>query len=650
MAIFGSRTDIIKIREAVARLADLDALRPKLPVTTDTVVVNDIGMADDVRFTGAMVTAAVTTLRDALTAHVVDPPNPRATLYYGLISQTLHFLQDTMPALPDIPVNPINKYIYDTLGRMGDLIVDMVGHEATPSVFTNKVDLVMEDIFHVMAMAQVPRTDIPAMLNPIGALAPNGGAVKRSYIFNSGMKCTTCIASALHAMQAGIGARFTVGYASDIYFESRSLIAGDHAERAFAPPTAIAMGMGAGNVDRDVFFFDFLPNAAAELRDVSEHRGVDVVTRAIVGRNPAHPVTVVIDTTTDVFDGARTVDVLADPGIAAAINDGTLNLVVVDSLAKFAQAGRDKYTGGVIQTYNNGNAYFNDFNTALADMQATPEYALSDPANRFFAAMLDPVYARPSFEGQLAQVRASTNALSAALRSAAGPGEAPPIHVMDAPNVLQALEALEPPNTRRAGAPEYVPSGPSRALVNFGGRPCIELTSRSGHGDSDIPMLGLKLNRLMGDRIDGGWTDNGDVRTRTFGLIHNYLLAVCQARDLPLNTRGSFGFDHATLTGALPPNTMRLTVGLEDAAQVTAYATILRQASVDIDAHFGDAGRFGAYVAVSDGIKDQIEDPVARTAIMKKSEEYRVRHGGDIPFDRFIALCSSPDPALYDVA
>jgi len=358
-------------------------------------------------------------------------------------------------------------------------------------------------------------------------------------------------------------------------------------------------------------------------------------------------VTVVIDTTTDLFDGARVEAVLADPGIAAAINDGTLNLVVVDSLAKFAQAGRDKYTGGVIQTYNNGNAYFHDFNAALDAMQLTPEYALSDPANRFFAAMLDPTYARPSFEGQLAAVRASTNALSAALRAPVGVGVANPIHVVDAPAVLQALEDLEPQNTRRAGTPEYVATGPSRALVNFAGRPCIELTSRSGHGVSDIPMLGLKLNRLMVDTADGGWTNNGGVRLRTFGLIHNYLQALCQARDLPLTTRGSFGFDHATLTDALPPNTMRLTVGLEDDAQITAYATILRQASADIGAHFGDAGRFGVYAGASMGIKGHIENPVDRTTIMQKSAAYRVSQGVDIPFEHFITLCR--DPGAYVV-
>jgi len=286
-ATFGSRTDIIKIRDAVARLADLEALRPKLPVITDAVVVNAVGMAADEGFTGAMVTAAVTTLRDALTAHVVAPPNPRATLYYGLISQTLGFLQDKMPALPDIPANPINKYIYDTIGRMGDLVVDMVGHEGNAPVFTNKVDLLMEDIFHVMAMAQVPRTDISGMLNPVGAQAPVGAAAKRSYIFNSGMKATTCITNALHEMQTrgnkpvAIADRLTVGYASDIYFESRSLIANAHAERVFAPAAAIGLGAAGGPIARDVFFFDFLPNAAAKFSEVSAHDGVAVVRRAI---------------------------------------------------------------------------------------------------------------------------------------------------------------------------------------------------------------------------------------------------------------------------------------------------------------------------------------------------------------------------------
>jgi hypothetical protein len=642
----GGRTDIIALREAVVGLVDthavvgLEALRGKLPVTTAAVVVRADGLAPEAGFTPARITDAVSTVCAALDDYVADPVvaaglSPRATLYYGLVSQTLHFLEDKLPTA-DMTDFRLNRYVYDTIGRIGDLVVGLAENEALAAapVFTNKVDLLMEDVFHVMALLRVPTTDIPTLLNPVGAgLPPASLAAKRSYIFNSGMKATTCITNALHRMQAGghrpgvlpgaVPARLTVGYASDIYFESRSLIAGGHAEQSFDVAVSVPLDAAGGAIDRDVFFFDFLPNAAAVLGDVSEHPGVAVVTRAISGRTPANPVTVVIDTTTDIFDGARTAAVLADPAIATAIGDGTLNLVVVDSLAKFAQAGRDKYTGGVIQTYNDGSPYFNDFNVALNTMQAMPEHALSAPANRFFAAMLDPTYAKSSFEGQLAAVRASTNALSAALRTA---GALPLIHV-----------------------------DPGAEPVALSGRPCIELTSRERHGVSDIPMLGLKFNRLMADPGpgpgQGGWTANGGVRNRTFGLIHHYLLALCQARDLPLSTRGSFGFDHATLTEALPPETMRLTVGLEDDSQIAAYATILRQASAEIQAHFdittavtGERARFNDYAANSVGIAAKLENPERRTAIMEAAAAHRATHGVDMPFADFVAFCGALPP------
>lgn len=153
-------------------------------------------------------------------------------------------------------------------------------------------------------------------------------------------------------------------------------------------------------------------------------------------------------------------------------------------------------------------------------------------------------------------------------------------------------------------------------------------------------MIALKLNPL----ISNTWTDNNDIKDQAFTLIHRYLLALTQARNLPMTARGSFGFDHATLTDAVSPNTMRLTVGLEDDTDVTQYATIFRIASRSISNHFDNQDHFLAYTANAITITGHLNSGRDRTIIMKKTADYwRVNPNTDIPFSNFVRLCQDPE-------
>ena len=270
------------------------------------------------------------------------------------------------------------------------------------------------------------------------------------------------------------------------------------------------------------------------------------------------------------------------------------------SLAKFAQAGRDKYTGGVIQVYNAGTPYFNAFNRALDQLQREPSCQLSTPANRFFSVMLNPHYGRPSFLGQLEGVRGSTNYLAQLLRSARG---------------TDGVEAQP---------------------ISGSHNPCIELVSRHGNQDGDIPMLALKVNRL----IYNTWTHKKDIKENTYTMIYHYLLALSQARDLPMSPRGSFGFDHATLSEAVSPHTMRLTVWLEDSKDIVQYATIFRTANTAIAAYFDNKDTFKAYIRGSTNVHDNLAPGKTRTDIMKRAAQYRQGPlGRDMPFPDFVQLC-----------
>lgn len=606
----GSRADIVKLRSAVAELAGIDGLVQRLPMVParPEPVIDGTHLASPDRFSDAVIGRVFAKVRDGLLERIAALPDGKESLYYGLCEQLLRFAIDNRPC--GIP-NIINSHLFDTLGRMSEIVVDMRSVEGDHSNFVRHVDLVVEETIHLMALMNVREKNIPALLNPINTVAPPG-STKHSYIFNSGMKSLECILTGIGQMRmgghhpSGAAAKLSVGSCPDNYFESRVLLR-DHSGAHLQEPKIL--NMQAPEFGKDVVFFDPLPNAAAYITGVREYPPGETVTRAIKGRSPANPVTVVVDATTDIFDGARTQAILNDPAIAAAIGDGTLNLVVMDSLAKFAQAGRDKYTGGVVQVYNNGDAahpYFNDFNHALDVQLADPSNALSLFANRLFAATLDPTYARPSVMGHLTLVRQATNLVSRLLRA----------------------------------APDPVLGLGGRPLVRSGRYvPVIELLPRhmDSNGIGDVPMLGLCFNPLK----YGSWGRDDAKNNRLFTLIHHYLLSVAQAKNLEMSTRGSFGFDHATLAPAVPPETMRLTIGLEGGTTELKYANLLRTASDAIGGYFGDKGSRDSYFHDSVGIDQALRNPEKRTAMMQHVAAYFRDTGTDIPIGEFVDFCKS---------
>ena len=297
IANYGSRIDIVRVREAIVNLANMDTLLDKLSLAGPRPMIQADKASESVHCSRETLYPALAALREALDANAVQSaPQSRERLYYGLVSQLLHFISDHLEEGINNPV--INGYVTDTLVRMEEILLESLSHHHY-APFMNCIDLLVEDTIHITTLLRLPRTNIPEMLNQIPIDLPDG-VQRNSYIFNSGMKCTQCILVAIKAMHD----KPTVGRSSDIYFEERSLI-DSHAPQTLGEISQINFS-SAAPINKDVVFFDFLPNAAAVITDVSEHEGVSAVRKALLGRSLDCPTTVVIDATTDIFDGART--------------------------------------------------------------------------------------------------------------------------------------------------------------------------------------------------------------------------------------------------------------------------------------------------------------------------------------------------------
>ena len=131
----------------------------------------------------------------------------------------------------------------------------------------------------------------------------------------------------------------------------------------------------------DVVFVDIHPNDATK-KQIVENDVVRLITDICNKLGPTGKITVVVDITLNhtTEEQVKNIRVRAQPFIA----DGRLNLVFVQSLAKFAQLGSDKQSGGLVFAYNDPKKW-TEFNSAL---QEAGKADAADPgAERYFQAL-----------------------------------------------------------------------------------------------------------------------------------------------------------------------------------------------------------------------------------------------------------------------
>ena len=161
----------------------------------------------------------------------------------------------------------------------------------------------------------------------------------------------------------------------------------------------------------DVIMVDIHPNDATKKRIVSNE--VSTLISEVLAKKSGEKdfrLTVMIDITLN-HPGEEEVKAIreaAQPFIAS----GKLNLVFVESLAKFSQMGMDKHSGGLVFAYNDGTSW-QAFNESLE--QAKARDTVDPTIHKYFQALFR--HAEAEQKEYLQRVRANTKRVHQMLKA-----------------------------------------------------------------------------------------------------------------------------------------------------------------------------------------------------------------------------------------
>jgi hypothetical protein len=277
----------------------------------------------------------------------------------------------------------------------------------------------------------------------------------------------------------------------------------------------------------DMVFVDIHPNDATKPQIVENDVAL-LITEVCNKLSVDRKVTVVVDITLNhtTEDAVRQIRERAHAFIA----DGRLNLVFVQSLAKFSQLGQDKHSGGLVFAYNNP-ANWETFNKSLSEAGARDP---ADPAaERYFQALFK--YAKQEQVEYLERVRSNTNKFYLMLR--------------------EAFAKLKVGSIRLA---ENLDQGTCYVALRY---------------DEFMTKVWRTTERMPDDATHHF---NADVLEKGINtILHN--------TGLPVAMRFSFGFPISNLgeTG----DEVRFTIGLESHDRLQEYANLLTYVSGKLGEH-----------------------------------------------------------------
>lgn len=449
--------------------------------------------------------------------------------------------------------------------------------------FLGEVDLLTEEIVYLLTIVDpFEGITLASTLNQEGIVFRSRFAEKATYTFTSGMNGFAQVFSALRKQSQATGQRLNIGFSDTNYFELRLEVLPhltQHFNVAKQPTDPFNIKQ-----DYDVFFMDIYPNEVTKFR-VDYTDPITVLGKLLQNKKEAasktgkaiSPLTVVIDTSTTLFSSTEIQKVVNK--YQKEIDDGLLNIVVVNSLAKFSMCGLDKYTGGVVQTYNNRETFL-PFNTCLQRRQQ--QEPLSPEAERFFHLFFKG--ASTEIDGYLAAINTNTHSV---YKKFAGD-----LHL----------------------------GSPKKTLMTLSDKP-------SEH----IPMLSFHFSTLITDLIRTKKIKREELDTAKSGIsiiMQHYIHALAKSKDLPMDSRTSFGFAHANINSCW--TALRLTIGLEDPAMLEQYQAIFLQANRELESVWQDPDFIQLILKGDSFFAEALKDSKKREALFEAVQ------GGDQSLGSFL--------------
>lgn len=492
-------------------------------------------------------------LFDTLLKKVTESEEGVEKCYFTLFAT---FLSSLSPRLDNESLKPAEKeLVLFALTEMEAILKNMTSAKTNYLTFLSEIDLLAEEITCLLIVAKASKSFI-TVLNETGiSFKAEGTSKKESYFFTSAMNAINHILGAQRKQQNSNSYQTTkskVGFTHSSYFETK-LYVKPNLKEVFKVVTP-------DSLERiDMFFMDIYPNdpTLAEAEKIEPIKTI----LGLLKTASRKPLTVVIDTSTMEPDSSEIQKILDNKEIQKAINLGFLNLVTVCSLAKFGMAGLDKYSGGVIQTYNSGQ-FFKPFNDYLIKMQA--KESPSPEADSFFSLFF--TCGKELIKNYHKYIIDQTN------------------------YVYKKLISLK--------------------LQTPGAK--LSLAKRDGN----IPMLSFQLDNVIFALSSKTKTFNGahEAKTNLAKILDQYIYGLAKKMGLPLDNRPSFGFPVSSINASGPA--LRLTVGFEKAEILEGYVNLLSRVNWELESALKNQ-KFENALLSTTGISKRLCDDTERLKILQ---------------------------------
>jgi len=413
-----------------------------------------------------------------------------------------------------------NAFVYqslDIVDRKLDKLIKKMETELPMEKLLSDVDLIFEEFIlqlNFVSPANLKQTITERSQEGLGVPATG-------YACTSSMNAFSQLLPAL--FHSNKDSSLNIVYLENVYFETVEFLTS--AKNFVVNSERVNGNTPIPNLDnKDAVFIDFYPNNAP-MKDVTQRPIPELIPPAsLMNRNK--PLTLVIDTSAGIFYEDAVKDVIRQ--YQTAIEAGKLNIVVVNSLVKFAMCGVDKYQGGSITVYSDNHS---PLNKLLAEYEE--KEPLSPQAAAFFNLFLSN------------------------------------------PRLILTYKNIINENTTRMYSQLMKVLNPKKSI----GLTVVE------RPNEETPLIAIHFGKIIDQMVKSarkvqGATNPGVLKNALSPVMRDYIVYQARLHGLPLSKRSSFGFAHSNLSDTL--SALRLTVGLESPQQLDAYANVLVEVNEEL--------------------------------------------------------------------
>jgi hypothetical protein len=231
------------------------------------------------------------------------------------------------------------------------------------------------------------------------------------------------------------------------------------------------------------------------------------------------------------------------------IDDGSLNLVLIQSLTKFSHLGLDKVSGGLISVFNNNGEHWQYFNQTICKISATEEVDIS--TENFFA------YFASLHHDLVKEYIALVNRNVQFVYQ----------------ETQQQLNRLETANNGRFQITTSSDPKACYVAINMHGLiPAVEVPTIKYTYTDGKPPCGYSINEFPTFSVT-----EDDISKFANDLLEELIYPLCRFHKLPITGRFSIGFPLTSVNSVY--DSLRFTIGLESKHQLESYSDILAYTS-----------------------------------------------------------------------